>query len=307
MAPYDKEQHLDEPLHVFVEDGEDDVKGSSDQEEDRTIRFALDVDVFYVLHRDDLTDDEVTDSHYSAGEIAAMNEAQGETADRLESGKKAKKSSPYRGLEAWTQQGQLYMNQRIFSCVDAVLDEQERQWTDDLTSTKRIAKVSRKFTKTSVDIALDLAKQDEKEARKTYQKELDQETEPDHNLKQASLILLIQASPLMTRKKKVSIKKTKTRTQTSMTSRKTHKSQQKVQKTSPKAPKSPQKLHKKSEPQSGFWSLSSGTKSLFDSVPKKQKKSKSPTKSKRKSLSSKVPRDSLDSKRISRQQTVMVV
>eukprot|EP00980_Cylindrotheca_fusiformis_P019467 scaffold6708_cov134-Cylindrotheca_fusiformis.AAC.37 len=159
----------DDPFYADYYDDEDD-----DVETEGTVRFALHMDVFDILCRDEYTDEELAACFYSQDDISDMNAVQTEIADRMEQGKRAKKSSPYRGLEAWTEQGQLDMNERIYACVDAVLDEQSLQWADGISSRKRIAKVAKRMSQESVRKALKLAKQDEKEAKRTYKKALEE-------------------------------------------------------------------------------------------------------------------------------------
>jgi len=137
------------------------------QEPQQKISFYPKVEVYEISNREDRSKEEYYLCFYSPDEITWTNEELHETADRMESGKKAKKSKPYRGLEAWTQRGRHEMNQRVFSYIDSVLDEQEKQRkTSKPISTRKIAKACRSLTKTSKTIALELAKQDEKEACK---------------------------------------------------------------------------------------------------------------------------------------------
>jgi len=202
---------------VVVDDAETDATETSesleirpshdfddDEEPGRRIRFAPEVDVFDIPSRDELTDDEYYLSFYSKEEIACMNQAQNETADRMESGKKAKKSSPYRGLEAWTKEGQQIMSQRILACIDAVLNEQDRQWACGRDSMRRIAKVYKSLSKTSKLIARELAKKDEKEACKVYEQscEEDNPVQEDDDLWEEPLRMAIESSSIMKKKKK---------------------------------------------------------------------------------------------------------
>ncbi|KAL3940427.1 MAG: hypothetical protein SGBAC_005035 [Bacillariaceae sp.] len=167
----------------------------------RRISFGPEIWEYEIPSREDMTEAEYNLSFYSPDEIAFLNEEQNETVDRMDSGKKPKKSSPYRGLEAWTQKGQHNMNQRIFACVDSVLDEQDKQWTDRRNSTRRIAKASKTLTRMSRDIAFKLAKQDEKEARKVYE-EHSGENDEEENEPHVPLRAVIRQSTIMRSKKK---------------------------------------------------------------------------------------------------------
>eukprot|EP00526_Cylindrotheca_closterium_P014842 CAMPEP_0113636180 /NCGR_PEP_ID=MMETSP0017_2-20120614/18881_1 /TAXON_ID=2856 /ORGANISM="Cylindrotheca closterium" /LENGTH=286 /DNA_ID=CAMNT_0000547035 /DNA_START=88 /DNA_END=948 /DNA_ORIENTATION=- /assembly_acc=CAM_ASM_000147 len=179
MAPNATITEYDQPLEKFVayndenDHTETTVSISETEKTVKRITFDEELEECEIPNREDMSEDEYYLSFYSPAEIAWMNEEQNETADRIEAGKKEKKSAPYRGLEAWTQRGQHEMNQRIFSCVDSVLDEQDKQWTKGHGSTRRLAKASKSLTKTSKNLALGLAKQDEKDARKIYESDLD--------------------------------------------------------------------------------------------------------------------------------------
>lgn len=225
----------------------------SNAEPQRRISFAPEMELCEIPHREDMTDEEYYLSFYSPDEIAVMNEEQNESADRMESGKKAKKSTPYRGLEAWTQRGQHEMNQRIFSCVDSVLDEQDKQWTKGRSSTRKIAKASKSLTKTSRKIALELAKQDEKDARKIYEGHLDenhQEEESSH----IPLRAVIRSSTIMKSKKTKNSDSSNRSLDAS-----SHSLDLGIS------------MHSHDSCDSGFWSLSSNS---LASAPKKKRKSK---------------------------------
>lgn len=188
------EQPLEKPLNYKLEDAaeNDDTEVTeeissaefSQEEPSRKITFYHEVEECEIPSREDMSDEECYLCYYSPDEIAWMNQEQNETADRMEAGKKAKKATPYRGLEAWTQRGQHQMNQRIFSCVDSVLDEQDQQWQKQKSSTRKIAKASKSITKTSKKLALELAKQDEKDARKIYEQHLNDDDDVDVDVDQ---------------------------------------------------------------------------------------------------------------------------
>jgi len=208
-------KQLEKPaVHVIVSEAETDATSESieirpshhfdGEEPQRRIRFAPEMDILEIPTREELTDDEYYLSFYSKEEFACMNEAQNETADRMERGKKAKKSTAYRGLEAWTQEGQREMNQRIFACVDSVLDEQDRQWKCGRDSVRRIAKVYRSLTKTSKSVARKLARQDENEACKIYKQYdgKDCRVQEEDDIWEEPLRLVIESSTVMKKKKK---------------------------------------------------------------------------------------------------------
>ncbi|KAL3940429.1 MAG: hypothetical protein SGBAC_005037 [Bacillariaceae sp.] len=226
----------------------------SNPESRRGISFAPEIEEYEIPSREDMTADEYYLSFYSPEEIAFMNVEQNETADRMEAGKKAKKSTPFRGLEAWTQRGQHEMNQRIFSCVDSVLDEQDKQWTKGRNSTRKIAKASKSLTKTSRNKALELAKQDEKEARKVYEEHLDENDEAEDEPHVPLRAVIRQSTIIRNKKKKAGSSKSLDGSIHSLDLG--------------------MSMHSHDSCDSGFWSLSSN--SVFDkpATPKKKRKSK---------------------------------
>lgn len=239
------------------------------QEPKRKINFYPEVELCEIPNRWDMSDEEYFLCFYSPDEIDWMNEEQNETADRIESGEEAKRDTPYRGLEAWTQEGQYLMNQRIFSCVDAVLDEQDKQWKKNKSSTRKIARASKSLSKSSNKLALELAKQDEIEARKIYEEDLnDEHDDYDHdeqdNEEETHIPLraVIQNSTFMKSKRGKS--------------------------KNPNGPSSVRSLdgsfasieqigmsmHSRDSFDSGFWSLTSSSNSVLDKPKKKKRKSK---------------------------------
>ena len=85
------------------------------------------------------------------------------------SSSKCKKNENYRGLENRTEQGQKECNQQIHSCIDAVMDEQDKQWEEDIIDWERIADCSRQVSIYCSIVASKRAIQDAKDARKAYQ------------------------------------------------------------------------------------------------------------------------------------------
>ena len=61
-----------------------------------------------------------------------------------------KKLHNYRGLESWTEDGSLKLAETIERCINAVMDEQDRQWDKDDDDADAIAKCSLRETEDSV-------------------------------------------------------------------------------------------------------------------------------------------------------------
>jgi hypothetical protein len=87
------------------------------------------------------------------------------TVARIEKGKPARGSVPYRGLECWTTVGGELLDQHISVVVAAVMDEQDAQWDADSDDRARIAAVSRAATGHSQEKAYRVAAEDERAAQ----------------------------------------------------------------------------------------------------------------------------------------------
>jgi hypothetical protein len=133
------------------------------------VRFEEAVKRHNVLSLDDYTQREMTKSWYSDEEKEKITEKHNTLVRRLELGKKCKRKMTYRGLECWTEQGSVELDKSIARTVDAVMDEQDAQWTAGLDSWSEMAKVSRAVSKESRNRALELAEEDAREARKAYE------------------------------------------------------------------------------------------------------------------------------------------
>jgi hypothetical protein len=133
------------------------------------VRFAEAVKRYDVLSLDDYTQREVTKSWHSDEEKEKITEKHNTLVRRLELGKKCKRKMTYRGLECWTEQGSVKLDESISRTVDAVMDEQDGQWAAGLDDWNRIAKISRAVSKESRKRALELAEEDAREAREAYE------------------------------------------------------------------------------------------------------------------------------------------
>lgn len=84
---------------------------------------------------------------------------------RLEQQKPCKPTQTYRGLESWTTAGATALDAVISQSVDAVMDEQDRQWRENSDDMARIASCSLAVTGDSALRARALAIEDEAEAQ----------------------------------------------------------------------------------------------------------------------------------------------
>lgn len=88
---------------------------------------------------------------------------------RMEAGKRPKKNTPYRGLEVFLNSNSIQMEETIHDCIDAVMDEQDRQWNKtDYIDWDLFRKVSLEISTLSVSLARNMAIYDEKEANNVY-------------------------------------------------------------------------------------------------------------------------------------------
>eukprot|EP00980_Cylindrotheca_fusiformis_P020437 scaffold7489_cov96-Cylindrotheca_fusiformis.AAC.4 len=133
------------------------------------VQFAPFVKCKATLSRYDYTAEEAKRTWIFSDEKAEILDSHRNTAQRMASGKKPRKNTTYRGLETMNRQDILEMNVVIDTCVNAVLDEQDEQWKNDVFKWKRFAKISRKHSKESKKLAFERAKFDEREAQKAYQ------------------------------------------------------------------------------------------------------------------------------------------
>lgn len=136
----------------------------------RKIDFIPSDQIIPVGSSGDYSKSEKESCWYSRSELEKLRQQKEKTALRLDSGKKCKRGSSYRGLECCTRKGEREMEKEVYGCIDAVLDEQEVQWRSGVDDIERIADLSRKVSKRSATRALRLAKLDEKEARKEYRR-----------------------------------------------------------------------------------------------------------------------------------------
>jgi hypothetical protein len=133
------------------------------------VRFDGKVHRREILSREAYTADEAQRSWLSSDEKAKMAEKRYKTVKRMEAGKRPRQNSTFRGLETSTVRGAEHMTKTVEVTVDAVMDEQDRQWKENSDDWDRLAKVHNKVSKASKDLAIKRAKSDAREAQKAYQ------------------------------------------------------------------------------------------------------------------------------------------
>eukprot|EP00980_Cylindrotheca_fusiformis_P022656 scaffold9542_cov92-Cylindrotheca_fusiformis.AAC.3 len=153
----------------------------------RKVQFAETVVRHFIPSHETYSEEERHGCWYTNEEKRKHKKSHYRTAERMEMGLKCKKECSYRGLEAWTTAGGKQANKLIHACIDAVMDEQDSQWELNCDDKERIAKASKSKSKKSVRIALKLARNDAKEAKKAVASMDKQEEEKEDCNDAASL------------------------------------------------------------------------------------------------------------------------
>ncbi|CAJ1954219.1 unnamed protein product [Cylindrotheca closterium] len=113
-----------------------------------------------IICRDDYTDEELAACWVTQEERERHYKSFEKTVKRMESGKKAKKDDTYRGLEDFLHTDSI--DRTIHDCIDAVMDEQERQWqiSINVIDWDRFREVSLEVSTQSAKYALVMAQYD---------------------------------------------------------------------------------------------------------------------------------------------------
>lgn len=135
------------------------------------VRFTAEIVEHGIMTREEYTEAEVEESWWTYEERKRLNKKHNKVVDRLEEGKKEKRSSPYRGLEKIAIQGYRDMILARNKYVDAVMDEQEKQWLagHEWLDWEHIASLVVDVCTTSTKEALEMAKQDRQQAQEAYE------------------------------------------------------------------------------------------------------------------------------------------
>ena len=88
---------------------------------------------FEILNVDDYTESEIEDSWWSEDEQRIQKEQRDKIVESIDKGLRSRRGGSFRGLEKLVVEGYVEMTHRRHRCIDAVMDEQERQW-NNLTS-----------------------------------------------------------------------------------------------------------------------------------------------------------------------------
>ncbi|KAL3934961.1 MAG: hypothetical protein SGBAC_009424 [Bacillariaceae sp.] len=134
------------------------------------IRFSQTIEECHeILSRADYTERELRHCWYTEEEKEKYMDRHEKSAKKLEQGERSKRGESFRGLEGWTQDGADEANEMIEECLDAILNEQERQWKKKRHNHQNLALISESKSKKSIKVALKTARRDTKEAIRAYE------------------------------------------------------------------------------------------------------------------------------------------
>jgi len=148
-----------------------------------TIRFDEFDEMQTILHINDYTKHEISRSWYKRDDYDKMVALARKTAQKVEErtrelgrkvGSKTTKKIEYRGLEAWTSMGAAKVKILKESTVEAVWDEQSRQWDLGINDVERIRECYQIISKGAQQIAQDRGFSDELIAKRIRQIEAEE-------------------------------------------------------------------------------------------------------------------------------------
>lgn len=137
------------------------------------VKFSPLATKYLIMTLDEYTPEEIEETWWTPSQREVLNKTHNKTINRLEAGRKEKKSAPYRGLEKIAIEGYQTSKQAKNAYVDTVMDEMERQWRDSNGSEPldwgKISSLTQEITAKSAQEAIMIALSDENEARAAYQ------------------------------------------------------------------------------------------------------------------------------------------
>lgn len=129
------------------------------------VSFVHEPQVQTTINCDDYTEEEVNACWYTCEEMSLIHYSNAKVIARMEAGKHPKKNTTYRGLEKFSKSGKDTAVLLVHACIDAVMDEQERQWKEDIVfDWGQFREMSLKVSQQSMSLAYKMAEYDEREA-----------------------------------------------------------------------------------------------------------------------------------------------
>lgn len=134
-----------------------------------TIRYSASLEsITTTLSRENYTAEEIEHCFYTHTEKTKLFRNHEKVMKRMESGKRPKKNSSYRGLENFLTDISINLENNIYECVDAIMDCQEDQWNRNVVNWEELAARSRAISEASTVLALRMAEYDRRQAVKAY-------------------------------------------------------------------------------------------------------------------------------------------
>jgi hypothetical protein len=122
-------------------------------------------EVYPITHLDDIPEDEVNATWYDGSEYAEIKQSYQLTIFMMEAGEQLNfVEHTSRGLEYRTQEGAWARYENKRDAYNAVLDEQDRQWQEDIDDDQKISVIYLEHSSKCAKAAADRAKADESEA-----------------------------------------------------------------------------------------------------------------------------------------------
>jgi len=170
------EQEFDRRWLEDEDDDSDDSCSSIGREpvhnQERKVQFVDDEENLHhsIISLSEFSDTELDACWYTSEERERSKAECEKVLHRLEQGKPCKKRNEmsYRGLECRTASGCRQFSDDIDSAIAAVMDEQDRQWAHCFDDAGLLAAKSVAVTGRSIQRALEIAQEDEEEARQLY-------------------------------------------------------------------------------------------------------------------------------------------
>ena len=130
----------------------------------KSVTFAEHNEVFEITHLDDIPAEVISEIWYDASEYAQIKKNYQMTIYLMESGEKLSgENHTSRGLEYRTQEGAWARYENKRDAYNAVLDEQDRQWKEDIDDWDKISKVYIEHSAKCLKAANERGVQDEKD------------------------------------------------------------------------------------------------------------------------------------------------
>jgi hypothetical protein len=127
----------------------------------RRVQFSSAVhSVNKIMTRYEYTAKEMKACWYTLEDKAKTNAKHEKTVARFDSGKAPKRGQTYRGLDCWLVEGAREFAATVTRCVDAVMDEQDRQWRTFSDDHDRLAAVSMQISGPSKQLSWEMARLD---------------------------------------------------------------------------------------------------------------------------------------------------